>query len=243
LQWATVLVAVLLVVVVAGDLFLSGRLASPGGQPEIAMLRQEKADTAVTVVVESKAAEEAPAVKDAAGEDAEVKTPGESPQLFAAPTSTDTADSVTDQGTAQPQAMRVEKPISGTMNQPPMAIEEKSGVAPQAPSKGNVITEDTSLGQPVVPPLTQPAPEASTPQALGQGQQREEGTPLALAQEAPDQADEPLPEPERAESPGQDTPSTLPTLLSRAGWRVAEVGLGILLVGLIVAILWRRRKS
>jgi anti-sigma factor RsiW len=242
LQWAAALVAVLLVVVVAGDLFLSGRLASPGGAPEVAMLGQQKADAEVTVVVESETALEAPAAQAPVEEGAELATPAESLERVIAPTSTDAAAPMNGQGTEQPKAMRVEAPVTGTTSELPMAVKEESSAAPESPSQGNVIPEGTSPGLPPPPPLAQQVPETTVPPAAEQGQPQEQGTPLAMAPKATTQADEPLPEPERAESPERDTSSTLPELLSRAGWRVAEVGLGLLLVGLIGAILWRRRQ-
>jgi anti-sigma factor RsiW len=230
LQWATALVAILLVFVVAGDLFLGRQFAAPGGRQEIALQSSEMPVVIATVVVESEVVVEAP-VPRAAQEDVEIAAPVEAPESSAAPPTTDEAakfgstpeqaqvlqksERVTDTTAAAPMMLQ-SVPISST-------VEE---AAPEAAPEKSVLSEDATPDQ-VAERAVEPSGE----------------TPLAMAPPAVAQEEAPLDRLATAAPSERGMRALSPALLTRAGWRVAEIGLGLLLVGLIVAVVWVRRRK
>jgi hypothetical protein len=247
LQWAAALVAILLVVVVAGDMFLGGRLALPGSQPEIAMLREQAPDTAITVVVESETVVETLEVQAVTGEEPEAETPAEAPRMFVAPTPTDKTEEVSEK--AQPaEVMGGGGPVTDTATALPMMVEGAPDKAsPEALSEGVAVPGEVPLPQALsaVPSQDdQPAQETRIAPLPGEQVTQQTGEPpLAMAPPAEPQEEEPLVAVATTEPQERGIRSVSPTLLARAGWRVAEVGLGLLLIGLIVAIAWGRRRK
>lgn len=232
LQWATALVAILLVVVVAGDVFLGRVPAALGSQQEVAMLSAETPMVVSTVVVESEAAVESLAA-EAAQEDAGGRAPPEAPEEMIAPTAPDFGGEKANEAPEQVQVLEQGDLITGTMAAPPMMLQ----VAPEPGTPEEAAPEQPSAK------AFGPQEPASTPTPEEQGVEQPVETPLAMAPPPDTPAGEPLREP-RTEEPTQR--EALPgwhAQLSRAGWRVAEVGLGLLLVGLIVAIVWVRRAK
>lgn len=219
LQWATALVAILLVVVVAGDVFLGGRLAAPGNQQEVALLRAETPAVVSTVVVESEVVVESLAA-EAVQENAETETPSEAPDKRIAPTAPDVSDEEASETPEQAQVLEQGDLITGTTDAPPMML--------------------------------QAVPESGTPEEAAPDQPGKEafGSQDPAATPVPDEdaAEQPV-EPPLAMAPPPDAPAERGALpgwhaqLARAGWRVAQVGLGLLLVGLIVAMVWVRRRK
>lgn len=232
LQWATALVAILLVVVVAGDVFLGGRLAAPASQQEVAMLSVETPMVVPTVVVESEAVVESLAA-EAAQEDAEVRAPSEAPEKMIAPTAPDVTGEEANETPEQAQVLEQGDLITGTMAAPPMMLQvaPESGTpeetAPEQPSEKAFGSQD---------PASTPIPEEQAAEQPGE-------TPLAMAPLPDTLAGEPLREPRTAEPAERGALPGWPAQLARAGWRVAEVGLGLLLAGLIVAMVWVRRRK
>jgi hypothetical protein len=245
LQWAAALVVILLVVVVAGDIFLGGRLALPGSQPEVAMLREQAPDTAVTVVVESETIVETLEVRAVAEETTEAETPAEAPKMFVAPTPMAKAEEVGE--TVRPaEVMGGGGPVTDTATALPMMVEgAPAKVSPEALPEGNAVPGEAPQGLPAVPSQgDQPAQESLTaPPPGGQAPQLTREPPLAMAPPAEPQEEAPLVTATPAESPERGARLMSPALLVRVGWRVAEVGLGLLLIGLIVAIAWGRRRK
>jgi anti-sigma factor RsiW len=248
LQWATALVAILLVVVVAGDMFLGGRpVVSPGSEPQVAMVREKAPDKVVTVVVESETVVEAPEARVATEEKAEAETPAEAPRMLIAATPVVETDEVGEM--AQPaEVMGEGGPVTDTATALPMMVEAAPDkAAPEALPEGNGVLGEAPLPQelPAVPTqdeqpaqeiLTAPPPEEQALEPTGE-------PPLAMAPPAEPQEEEPPIAVATVESPERGARWMSPELLARVGWRVAEVGLGLLLLGLVVTIVWLRRRK
>jgi anti-sigma factor RsiW len=241
LQWATALVAVLLVVVVAGDMFFNARLAAPESQPEIAMLALSTPTAAPTAAMERAAAAEETEAKAAPQEDAQVGTPAEAPKREIVPSPT--GETVETGKTAQPvTVMGGGGPVTGTTTAQPMVVEVAPSTSPVAPPpEGNVVPQGTAELVPE-PSLGQQVPGEQDVETVEKAPDLRQhgGTPLAMAPPvAP-----PLDQADRQTDEGlRETQSRLPLIVARLGWRVAEVGLGLLMVGLIVVLIWRRRRN
>jgi hypothetical protein len=229
LQWATALVAILLVVVVAGDVFLGRGPAALGSQQEVAMLSAETPMVVSTVVVESEAAVEALAAEPVQ-ENAEAETPSEAPEKRVAPPAPDVSGEEASETFEQAQVMEQGDLITGTTDAPPMMLQ----VAPESGTPEEQVPEQPSAK------AFGSQDAATTPVPDEQGAEQPAEPPLAMAPPPDTLASEPLREPKAAER------GALPgwhAQLARAGWRVAEVGLGLLLVGLIVTMVWVRRRK
>ena len=214
------------------------------------MLSEQAPDTAVTVVVESETVVETPESQAVAEKAAEAEAPAEAPKIFVAPTPIDKTQE-TDETARPARVMEGGGPITSTTTAFPMTAEEApikgmpAEAAPETEAEGNVLPGGTPPGLPDVPLLGQQGTQdtVTAPGVEEQSQGPPAETPLAMVPPPATQADEPLREPKTAESPEQEILPGWPALLARAGWRVAEVGLGLLLVGLIVAVVWVRRRK
>jgi hypothetical protein len=250
LQWATAFVAIFLVLVIAGDIFLGARLAAPDAQPEIAMLSKEAPGTVVTVVVESETVLERPETQEATEEGAPVEPTAEAPRMLVAPTPMAEAEEVGKP--AEPgEMMGGGGPPTGTKTLPPMTVDETpvkglpAETAPERGDQGNVLPDGTPPSTPDIQQLEQQVPPEGTTTTGAQEQHQETPaeTPLAMAPPSDIRASEQSREPGIVETPRQEISPNWPALLARAGWRVAEVGLGLLLLGLIVFMVWERHRN
>jgi hypothetical protein len=147
-------------------------------------------------------------------------------------------------------------PVTGTAMAMPMTVdgtpvEKVEGTpvesaplvgAPKPGTGGNVVEGGTPSGLPEVPELVQPGAQDTVIATAPDAEQEDQAPPLAMAPPPDTVAEESQREPRTAESPEPKSVPGLPTLLTRVGWRVAEIGLGILLVGLVVAVIWGRRR-
>jgi hypothetical protein len=137
---------------------------------------------------------------------------------------------------AQAEILEYSSPITSTTAAPPLAPEG-------APVKGT--PEEASAE---TAPEGNGLPGSATPEPPTEPVQGQQGSQDTVAAPPPGQ--------EALKRPGEppSTPATVgpsergiqpgsPAMLVRAGWRVAEVGLGLLLIGLIVAVVWTRRRG
>jgi hypothetical protein len=116
----------------------------------------------------------------------------------------------------------------------PGALPEGGVLPGEAPPPQGLLAVPSQGDQPAQETLIAPPLDEQALQQTG-------ATPLAMAPPAEPQEEEPLAA-STTEEPGERGARLMPAaLLARVGWRVAEVGLGLLLVGLIVAIAWGRR--
>jgi hypothetical protein len=187
LQWATALVAIMLVLVVTGDVWRGAQLTPKGTQPAILSVRMQAAPDQVTLSPET---------------DVITTIPVQSERL-AQPAQTP----VTPAGEAGlAQEAPIDKAIAGTTE-------------PVFKS----ATDGESEGQ----PLPQPAEESPR-----------------ISTSAPQPAEQPADAaPIVTPPPNELTHSVAGFPWMQAGWRVAEIGLGVLLVGLVVAVVWMRRRK
>jgi len=184
LQWATALVAILLVLVVTGDVWISMRPSPGAKQPAISAMRVQSATDQVTVSIEAEVILTEPAQSE---------SPTEPLQLPAAPT-----------GEAMlAQEAPVDKAMSATTGPVLEGAQEESEKQP-LPEPGE----------------ESPQLPTSEPQPVEQ--------PEGVVADAP---------PNGSESRAIELP------WMRAGWRAAEIGLVVLLVGLIIAVLWVLRDK
>jgi anti-sigma factor RsiW len=238
LQWATALVAVLLVIVVAGDLLIGGRSTLSGGQPEIAMLSKEA----------PMAAEEAPVAAAVEEPAQQVETPAKTPQELAPPAPESTLPPAA-KAIEQAQSLQADAPVTGTTAPPPMMGKDASpeGTPPdkdvRAGDEGRALSKGVTPESPVERESKEPVardaetvlpPDEQAPEPI-------EETPMAMALPPAAKEQEALDEPETGFA-GQGMRSGLLARWMSSGWRWAEVGLGLLLIGLIVVVIWVRRK-
>jgi hypothetical protein len=209
MQWATVAVAVLFVLVLAADLW-GARFLLGAPAPKEARMLAERAEVRVEVeqevVVEEQPLAAAPAPEEGEAELAPTPSP------------------------ALPMASKALK--EETQLEAPTGITETMKAAPFG-------AEQESLG--VTSTVTSTAPPGE-PMALA---------PTAEGKEAQDRVDEGetqltprggggLP-PQEERAPRSRTWSLTIALLN--GWRIAEIILGLALVGLVIAIIWTRVRS
>jgi hypothetical protein len=238
-------VAILLVVVVAGDLFISTQLAAPGEQFEIATLSDEASATAVAIAEESDTAREAPEAQAFPEEETQVKPLEEAPRMLAPPTPV--GKTVEGSEAAQPlNAMGEGGPITDTARDLPLTIEgmpEKT--PPGAPPESDALPQETPLGLQAEPSHKQQVPDDTivSPMEDKQDPQQSEATPLTMAPPAVGQGIDQPDVPATAEPSQPGIRSVLPVMLARVGWRIAEIGLGILMIGLIIALVWVHRQD
>ena len=204
-QWATALVAILLVLVVAGDVLIGTRLAAGGEQQAISLVHQE-----------TPTRQPASTSLDQASDTAQVtqtETPVAAAERVAAPTSTVIPPKAARKAVQEPQIMEASPPLTGTVTALPMMIEAaKATVTPTLPTAPDERTQE---------PTAEPPSLALVPRATSQAEEQ-----LGAAETVPPQ--------------DKRDPIVSAALLARIGWRVAEVGLAILLIGLIVALVWGR---
>jgi hypothetical protein len=184
LQWATALVAVLLVLVVTGDVWIGARLVPGGEESAVSIMRMQPATDKVAITREKEVVVTSPVQSESPAEPAQAPaTPPEAAMLAeGAPADKAIVD------TTRP----VLKDVGETEWQsqlPPQPGEESPPFPTSVPKPGEQPAH-------AVPAATQPA----------------------------------------------DGPEHLATRFPwlQAGWRVAEIGLGALLVGLLIVIVWVR---
>jgi hypothetical protein len=78
----------------------------------------------------------------------------------------------------------------------------------------------------------------SQPPSQSGGESPQRPTPMPQADEQPADA-----APVVAQLPHESKRPAIPFPWTQAGWRIAEVGLGVLLVGLVIAMIWVRRRK
>jgi anti-sigma factor RsiW len=252
LQWATTLVAVLLIVVIAGDVLLGTRPAAPAGQREVAMQSTATSTIVATMVVESEKAVESPAPK-AAQEGIEAGTPAEAPRRMIVPTEPAAQAVEASETPEQAQILAQNNPITGTTTSPPMMAQvapepgTPQETTPETGPEGNVLPPGNATPEQTAEKAFGAQEPAATPTPKEEKAEQPAETPLTGAAPPPTLAGEPTGEPPREPGTAEATErGTMPgwsTQVARAGWRVAEVGLGLLLVGLIVAVVWMRRRT
>lgn len=250
LQWATALVAILLVVVVAGDILLGGRQALSRSQPEIAMLSAETPKVVATVVVESEDVEEAPVAAAVEEREQNVEAPAGTPRRLMAPPPTN-VPSPAAQAVEQVDSLQGNAPVTGTTAPPPMMLKgaPTEGTPPdkdaQAGDEGYALSKSVTPESPAeteteqlraLDAETAPPPDVQAPEPI-------EETPMAMALPPVAQEGDSPDTPTTIEPAGRGMRSSLRARWMSSGWRLAEVGLGLLLAGLIVAVLWVRHKN
>jgi hypothetical protein len=186
LQWATALVAIMLVLVVTGDVWNSARFGFGGAQPAMSSAELQAALAPVTVSPETEVIVTIPVQSESLAQSA---------QTPAAPTG---------------EAMRLQ-----------VAPADKAAVAIEEPMSEDVNEES----------------ESQTPSQSG-GESAQ--LPTLVPQHDGESADS---APVAAQLPYESKRPATWFPLTQAGWRIAEIGLGALLVGLVIAVVWVRRRK
>ena len=214
-QWAATVVAALFVLVLAGDM-LTGAWISRGGVQPAAMLASEEQ------------VESGPVVRKMVEEEVATEVSTEAP-LFSAEKSapatgvpTPAPDSRAGNDTLAQEAEKVGETdvVTDTARLAAAAPEGGSPEAAGTPESESVAEREDELETRSVPPT-------------------EEGPDLAQTRE---QVVAPSPVVETAEELPVEEPQGSLLRSTRVGWRVAEIGLGVALVALVIAIVWTRRR-
>ncbi len=218
LQWATALVAILLILVVTGDVWIGARLVPGGAQPAVSIMGMQAATDKVTVTAEAEVIVTHPVQSESAAESA---------RALATLIEPETKVSQDTETSGHPgEAMGGKGVPAGTPTGPAVPAEsapvDKEIVATAGPVFKGVDDKESESQPPPQPGEESPQLPTSVPQL---GKQPADAAPVAT--QPPDWAERPA--------------TRFPWM--QAGWRVAEIGLGVLLVGLVIAVVWVRRHK
>lgn len=214
-QWATAAVALLLVLVLAGDMLAGVRASRQPARPQVSVYGQEQATAAALAEAESEAQEpQAEATKEAEGERSMMRA-------TSLATPADDTSTQADETTPAEKVMGALPAPTGT--QPSLAAAAES--APEA--------------EPTAEPLAATEPPQEALGKGGGGQPEAVPSPPAVVQEEPAGTPALL---QRGEAPVAAQPLVAQPLAGSA-WRLAELGLAVALAGLAVTMLWLRRRG
>jgi hypothetical protein len=209
MQWATVAVAVLFVLVLSADLW-GTRFLLGAPAPKEAQMLAERAEVRVEVEQEVVVEEQPLAAAPAAEEGEAELAPTPSPAL--------------------PMASKALK--EETQLEAPTGVTQTMKAAPFG-------AEQESLGVTSTVTSTAPPGERMALAPTTEGEEAQDRADEGEAQLTPRGGGGLYPQEERA--PRSRTWSLTIALLN--GWRIAEIILGLALVGLVVAIIWTRARS
>jgi len=216
-QWATAVVALLFVVVLGGDLLTGARMPFvERAAPQIQVAKEPVVGTTgeATVVSQEKAAiPEAEVPAPRAGDEGAM-----TPTSVPATDTTRETDQVTVETESQPEAKKVgvAEPITTTPAPQVMMAQPVTVTATPVAREQNDVEAPSKEEMPTQASV--PSDQAAVPApSLQEG----ESQPQALF----------------AQEPVRPRPSV------RLAWRVAEIALGVALIGLVSAVLWLRRRG
>jgi len=239
LQTAAAIVAVLLVLVVAGDLWVGRRVPGDQSVPIVAMKVQ--ATETVTLAVAAAEAIEAPSTDEQSDPALETQP------IMSLAATTETPTSVaTNVAELAPKAMAVP---TDTPTPEPSATQTPTlvGFSSEVTSTGNTQTPvPTVTPAPAHTPTTEPTPVPTSVARLLPTLTSAPPPTRVPASEPTQLATDPVQlmrEGDETEEKGpieRETPS-LVVERPRSSWRFAQIGLGVALLGLLIAIVWLRR--
>lgn len=236
LQTAAAIVAVLLVLVVAGDLWMGGGVPIDQPAPMLSM----KAEVAETITLVAAAPMESAKASSAHEQPNPLPDPQRITSVNAATTTA--VPDVAALGMAEPTATAMTE-RNPTLPPHPAQTSTPAGFSSQVTSTKSLSTLEPTATVTIVPthtPTTEPTP---TPEPTATPV-----PPLAIAQTATPQQLAAVPEAaalEEAQIEEQSLPrgedASFGAERHGSSWRFAQIALGVVLVGLLIAIVWLRR--
>ena len=216
LQWATALVAIMFIAVVTGDVWRNAQYPSGGAEQPTWSARKQTLPERVVGSPEAEIEATVPVEGERLAQQAQTPAPplDEAMKLQGLP-----ADNA---------------PLAA---EAPAAEGEEAMESQAAPVRPG---EEPSPPPPAVPQPDEQPVDATPLAAQLPDERLADATPLAaqLPDERPADAT-----PAAAQLPDElERPAARPSRM-QARWRVAEIGLGVLLVGLVIAVIWVRRHT
>lgn len=240
LQTAAAVFAVLLVLVFAGDLWL-GRGLPAGQSPPMLSMQAQVTETAMIELADR------PTSAQSSTASTETDPPPDAPRIMAQKVSTTTA---------APELAPLDEaePTNSPGAEPSPSLLPRAAQTPTAAGFSSEVTSTKSMPTPKATvtsaPTYTPAPEPTAPPeptATAEPTQTPAPPPTFTPTSEPDRVAA-VPEQatlERAETEkrgsGEGQDASYGFLERNSRWRVAQIGLGVVLLGLLIAIAWLRR--